>query len=522
VRKEIEEDNENSAKNDALTRNYSSSKAFFAMKDKEALERQEAEKEAAENEKWDAMLANAVDEDGRRAVLAAREQAKEAAKLDAAEGGGAKRRGSTAGGGGRRRSSVGGLNMNADGTVQGRPSAPELIPYKRDSGSMDMGTAPPPPDRKLSAEKPTKRELAARGRSESEDEDEIVRKRKAAFEKKKAEKRAELQAALAVKQEAAAAKTAEKERAKAERVAAIKALEDNQKMKEAIAKEEAEARQEAEAEAGPEAEEAAQKASAAIRVIYEQQTMNEELAIMDPKSPHWHGYSLLESDLGGCYLAMNFEADAAPLPVRSMRLDPDGIPVKGMLWKHMPDGSLENLSTGLVLQTVDDSTSRKATMVCDDRDVNPDGSLGATCKWTFHDDGTIENASNHLLLTVSGGSTQTRTPVWLNARLPKILGVGGVTKAHRWKFKPYHGEPKDPLYPVKPAFKAKFKTPEQRAAKRAAEVASKDAEVAAAAAREEAITVKYAEKLADKQRARRQHANKPGWPRPRPRPSRTP
>ena len=78
VRKEIEEDNENSARNDLLTRNYSSSKAFFAMKDKEALNRQEAEKEAAENEKWDAMLANAVDEDGRRAVLAAREQAREA------------------------------------------------------------------------------------------------------------------------------------------------------------------------------------------------------------------------------------------------------------------------------------------------------------------------------------------------------------------------------------------------------------------------------------------------------------
>ena len=58
------------------------------------------------------------------------------------------------------------------------------------------------------------------------------------------------------------------------------------------------------------------------------------------------GCGMLQSGLG-TYLAMNFEAPAAPLPVRAMTLD-DGVPVKGMLWKIQEDGTILNRATGLV------------------------------------------------------------------------------------------------------------------------------------------------------------------------------
>jgi hypothetical protein len=251
-----------------------------------------------------------------------------------------------------------------------------------------------------------------------------------------------------------------------------------------LATEEADARREAEAGASGDAQTAAAEAAAAVKSIHLQRALADELALMDPNSATWHGFSLLESDVGGCYLAMNFEAPSAPLPVRSMRLDPDGIPVKGMLWKLMMDGSIENLETGLVLRAAGGSAGRGAVVVCDKRDRDADGTLGDTCKWTLHRDGTVENTANGLLLTVSGGSNKTRTPVWLNVRPPKVLG--GTTKARRWKFVQYNGEPKDPLYPIHPAYKKLFTTPEQRAVSRAAAYAAEEAEEAAAVAHEAA------------------------------------
>jgi hypothetical protein len=216
----------------------------------------------------------------------------------------------------------------------------------------------------------------------------------------------------------------------------------------------------------------------------------------DPTAADWHGFALLESHLGGCFLAMNFETYKAPLPVRSMQLDADGIPVKGMLWKLMPDGSILNRWTGLVLQTVMDSTDRKAACVCDDPDLDLAGQLGTTCVWTYNKDGSLENASNGYLLTVAGGSTKSRTEVWLNARPPKL--IGGATKAMKWKFTPWAGEPKDPLYAVNPAVAHYMLPPsERRAAAKQTEVHEGATDQAAADAVARAAPVDgFAEKAA--------------------------
>jgi len=162
-------------------------------------------------------------------------------------------------------------------------------------------------------------------------------------------------------------------------------------------------------------------------------------------STKWHGYSLLQNGLG-TYLAMNFEAPEAPLPVRAMELDPDGVPVKGMLWKLNADGSLQNRATAMMLQIKDKSEERCVPVQCAER---YDGIGEGSQRWALTDKNEIVNKGNGFLLTVRNGSKATRTEVWCNFRWP----LRGTTNAQKWYFRPYDGEPKDPLYPVNPQFR---------------------------------------------------------------------
>jgi hypothetical protein len=152
----------------------------------------------------------------------------------------------------------------------------------------------------------------------------------------------------------------------------------------------------------------------------------------------WLGFGYIQSDCG-TVLAMNFESDHAPLPVRAMALDTDGVPVKGMLWRMNPDGSLQNKATGLVLQISYHKSARKV-LVCCDHHVPGDGSQ----QWYATADREIFCGANHYMLTIRNGSMKDRGEVWCNNK--KFWQ--GVTKAQRWTFVPYAGQPKMPTYKI--------------------------------------------------------------------------
>jgi hypothetical protein len=169
--------------------------------------------------------------------------------------------------------------------------------------------------------------------------------------------------------------------------------------------------------------------------------VREKLKARAQTAKEWHGYSLLQSALG-TYLAMNFEGDAEVLPARAMELDPDGVPVTGMLWKLNDDGSLENKATGLVLQIKDKSADRKVAVLCD-RKVAKGKGLNAQ-RWTMSPDHELINQGNGYLLTIRNGSKANRAEVWCNFKWP----LRGPSEAQRWYFRRYEGEPKAPLYRV--------------------------------------------------------------------------
>jgi len=162
------------------------------------------------------------------------------------------------------------------------------------------------------------------------------------------------------------------------------------------------------------------------------------------------GWCLLQSGVG-TYMAMNFEGTGYGdgegghdvLPVRSMVLDRDGIPVKGMLWRLNPDGSIQNKSTGLVLEIEGKKSGRKVPVECDNKEDGHKSQL-----WTYTKDRTIVSGSNGYLLTIKGGSSKPFTTIWCNFRNPLL----GITGAQRWTFIPYQGKPKNPSYPIAPQF----------------------------------------------------------------------
>ena len=157
------------------------------------------------------------------------------------------------------------------------------------------------------------------------------------------------------------------------------------------------------------------------------------------------GFSLLQSELG-TYLAMNFESHkAGGLPVRCMHLDPDGIPVKGMLWKMTSEGALVNKATGMVMQIENESKARKIRVCCEERNRKVRAQLWRYTK--FH---TIVSGANGYVLTVRNGSKRDRAEVWTNIRVP----IRGITTAQRWHCVPYDGDPKYPTYPVAEEHKA--------------------------------------------------------------------
>jgi hypothetical protein len=136
---------------------------------------------------------------------------------------------------------------------------------------------------------------------------------------------------------------------------------------------------------------------------------------------------------------MNFESDHAPLPVRAMTLDADGVPVKGMLWRMNPDGSLQNKATGLVLQITNHKASRKVLVCCDHYTPGD-----ASQRWYATADREIFSGANNYMLTIRNGSTKDRGEVWCNNK--KFWQ--GITKAQRWTFVPYTGQPKMPTYKI--------------------------------------------------------------------------
>mmetsp|Transcript_27072 Transcript_27072/g.49280 ORF Transcript_27072/g.49280 Transcript_27072/m.49280 type:complete len:389 (+) Transcript_27072:1-1167(+) len=160
---------------------------------------------------------------------------------------------------------------------------------------------------------------------------------------------------------------------------------------------------------------------------------------MAPKE--WHGYSLLQSKLG-TYLAMNFEGSGDMLPVRAMELDPDAIPVIGMLWKLNDDGSIQNKATGLVLQIRDKKHERKEEVLCAQK--IGDGEGVKSQRWKLGDNHELINEGDGFLLTIRDGSKASRAQVWCNFKRPLF----GATDAQKWYFRRYEGEAKAPLYPV--------------------------------------------------------------------------
>ena len=128
-----------------------------------------------------------------------------------------------------------------------------------------------------------------------------------------------------------------------------------------------------------------------------------------------------------------------------MKVDEDGVPVKGMLWRQNSDGTLQNKTTGFVLQIAHHSVARKVEVVAD-KLVKGDTSQ----QWSLMDDGTIVNASNHTMLTVRNGSMKSGAEVWCNRKQPLL----GVTAAQKWNLISYDGEPKMPSYAINPEVRA--------------------------------------------------------------------
>lgn len=129
------------------------------------------------------------------------------------------------------------------------------------------------------------------------------------------------------------------------------------------------------------------------------------------------------------------------VPIWSSKIDPDGIPNKGMLWRLNNDGSIQNRATGLVLEMNTTMIGQKlgsrtpCTVVCAPRKTGMKAQ-----QWTHSENKEIINQLNGQLLTVQGGKKKDRAPVWCNFRAPLI----GTTQAQRWTFKFYESEPKEP------------------------------------------------------------------------------
>ena len=179
---------------------------------------------------------------------------------------------------------------------------------------------------------------------------------------------------------------------------------------------------------------AAKEAHAKLNV---EQVPDAATAASRPKSaaevPAAMPWFILHSSLkDGLVLAMDFEADTSPIPVHSAYLDPEGRPYKGMLWRHTPEGFLQNKSTGLVLTIEGHSSSRKVDVVCDEKSS---GSDDPTQIWATTKGGSWINKSNNLCLTIRNGSTRNNGEVWVNRRQN--------TGAQKWVAKPFDGEPLD-------------------------------------------------------------------------------
>jgi len=173
---------------------------------------------------------------------------------------------------------------------------------------------------------------------------------------------------------------------------------------------------------------------------------------MAPKE--WHGYSLLQSKLG-TYLAMNFEVvegSGDDIPVRAMELDPDDIPVVGMLWKLNDDGSIQNKATDLVLQVKRTKKSWKLEVLCAQK-IGGGEPHFIFQRWMLTDNHMLINEGlrgvgvqhgGGSLLTIRGGSKASQAQVWCNFKRPMFEH----TDAQKWYFRRYEGEAKAPLYPV--------------------------------------------------------------------------
>jgi hypothetical protein len=146
-------------------------------------------------------------------------------------------------------------------------------------------------------------------------------------------------------------------------------------------------------------------------------------------------HSSLAKDL---VLAMDFSADASPIPVHSAHLAPGGVPYKGMLWRHTKDGFLQNQSTREVLAIKGHKSGRKVDVVCEDKLVASTGAPASDLqaqRWAFSDKAEVLNAVNGLCLTVRNGSTHDHGEVWLNAR--------NGSHAQQWVLKVFEGEAAD-------------------------------------------------------------------------------
>ena len=101
--------------------------------------------------------------------------------------------------------------------------------------------------------------------------------------------------------------------------------------------------------------------------------------------------------------------------------------------------ALQNKATGLVLQIGGQSEARKVLVVCDAFAPGVKSQI-----WRPNADRQIISEVNGMMLTIRNGSTKTRGEVWCNRR--NVLQ--GVTKAQKWSFVRYDGEPKNPSYPI--------------------------------------------------------------------------
>jgi hypothetical protein len=230
-----------------------------------------------------------------------------------------------------------------------------------------------------------------------------------------------------------------------------------------------------------------------------------ECASNNPFSAQWHGFSLLECASGsgggdGLCLAMQFQNYATSLLVRAVKLDPDGVPVKGMLWKLMPDGSIQNKTTGLVLKIAAPGHGRlSGAVLCEARSFSPaaegheggPGDLDAACQWTLTVSGKLVNAATGGLLAVKDPKFADSEVVVIAPKLSNRRNSrdaissssgGGSTGAMQWSFKAYAGEPKNPRYSVNPAFADLLLSASEKARGAAAIAAAEAARRAMAAA----------------------------------------